>query len=496
MTPTMMWHRVHAVKLILVGALLLGVIGYARGLDQVRETFSRKSDIRKTDPSGVGRWLVIVNHHVTMGELTATTEDAAAAALDGTCAPSDIVLTNVTTGIVVDDKGHVLTQLANLLPSHSNPTIVVQTQDRQEFRARFIGRDGATGLCVLHVPGLQVVPPPMHTLAMPKPRITLRDARLAANSPTTHSSTVRIILPMFQPMSSPATGRRAEEIPSQLVWDEIVTDWLATPSLPKPADGNCGIAFDGQNRLVAIVQPKGKHFHVLPIADVKRVVQRILTAGKSVPHGWLGIEGKTLATFPAKDRARLSVSSVHGVVVTAVVPGSPAEEAGLAPGDVILAANDHPLESRRQLNDIVVSHAAGEILKLLVERGGQQHVCQVTLGSPEDTPVSRSPVADEHLAIGLVTSELTAQLAKFFGVTGGLLVTHVFPDSPAAAAGLRSGDVIVKLDGQPVRQSSDLSAVVLHVLAQKGDAPITVEIVRERQAQQLLLPLPLLPPKL
>ncbi len=244
------------------------------------------------------------------------------------------------------------------------------------------------------------------------------------------------------------------------------------------------------------MQPKGKHFHVLPIADVKRVVQRILTAGKSVPHGWLGIEGKTLATFPAKDRARLSVSSAHGVVVTAVVPGSPAEEAGLAPGDVILAANDHPLESRRQLNDIVVSHAAGEILKLLVERGGQQHVCQVTLGSPEDTPVSRSPVADEHLAIGLVTSELTAQLAKFFGVTGGLLVTHVFPDSPAAAAGLRSGDVIVKLDGQPVRQSSDLSAVVLHVLAQKGDAPITVEIVRERQAQQLLLPLPLLPPKL
>jgi serine protease Do len=95
-----------------------------------------------------------------------------------------------------------------------------------------------------------------------------------------------------------------------------------------------------------------------------------------------------------------------------------------------------------------------------------------------------------------VTSDLTTQLPQFFGVAGGLLVTHVLADSPAAAAGLRSGDVIVRVDGQPVRRGRDLSAVILQSLSQQGEAPVTVEIIRERQAQQLLLTLPLPPPKL
>jgi serine protease Do len=95
-----------------------------------------------------------------------------------------------------------------------------------------------------------------------------------------------------------------------------------------------------------------------------------------------------------------------------------------------------------------------------------------------------------------VSRGCATQLAQFFGVAGGLLVTHVLSDSPAAAAGLRSGDVIVRVDGQPVRRSHDLSAVILQSLSQQREAPVTVEIIRERQAQQLLLTLPLPPPKL
>ncbi len=477
---------------VIVSALLSSAVGYAQVVERPRDVSPspRRPDLRKSDTTGLGRWLVIVNHHVTMGELTAAAEDVSTAALDGTCTSSDVVLTNVTTGIVVDDKGHVLTQLVNVPPVPGNPTIVVQTQDRQEFQARFIGRDGATGLCVLHVPGLQVAPPPMHTLAAPGRKLAVRDARASAKPVT-----VRVMLPMFQPPAAHTASGRAEESASRLVWDEVVTDWVVNPSLALPAEANCGVAVDSQNRLVAIVQPKGRQLRMLPIADVKRVMHRIITAGKSVPHGWLGIEGKTLATFPAEERARFGASVTHGVVVTAVVPGSPAEEAGLEPGDVILTANDQPLESRRELNEVVVSHAAGETLKLLVERGGQQQVCQVTLGSPEDMPTPRV-LAAEHLAIGLVTSDLTTQLAQFFGVAGGLLVTHVLADSPAATAGLRSGDVIVRVDGQPVRRSRDLSAVILQSLSQQGEVPVTVEIIRERQPQQLLLALPLPPPKL
>lgn len=484
-------HQVRTLTVqVLVSALLAGAVGEAQIAERPRDTAPspRKPYLRKPDVHGIEQWLVVVNHHVTMRELTTTAEDVAT--LDGTCAPSDVVLTNVTTGIVVDDKGYVLTQLVNLPPGSSNPTIVIQTQDRHEFRARFIGQDGATGLCVLQAPGLQVTPPPMHSLILPKHKSAVQDARLPAKSPT-----VRIMLPMFQP-AAPSTGSPQSEVSSShLVWNEVVTDWVMAPALDLPAEANCGVAVDSQNRLVAIVQPRGKQLRVIPTADVKRVLQRILAAGKSVPHGWLGIEGKTLATFPAEERVRFKVSTAQGVVVTAVVPGSPAEEAGLVPGDVILQANDRPLESRRELNEVVVSHAAGDTLKLLVERDGQLKVCQVILGSPDDMPTLKAPPA-EHLAVGLVVSELTSQLAQFFGVAGGLLVTQVLPDSPAASAGLRSGDVIVNAGGQPVRRAGDLSTAIFQALGQPGDPAVTIEIIRERQVQRLLLTLPPpLPPK-
>ncbi|MCS7078503.1 MAG: PDZ domain-containing protein [Chloracidobacterium sp.] len=466
------------------GCLVGSVLFFAVGQSQVVERLRSNPPARKADPTGVGQWLVTVTHHVTMGELTAVMEDAATAAvLDGACAPTDIVLTNVTTGVVVDAEGHVLTQLANLPPGHKNPTIVVQTHDRQTFRARFIGRDGATGMCVLHVPGLPVAPPPVASIAPPKPKFSVRETRTPGKPPT-----VRIMLPMFRPTTASTLHSRPEELPP-LVWDEIVTDWETELLLAPPAEANCGVAVDERNRLVAIVQPKDRRLRVLPMEDVRRVTQRIIAAGQSVPHGWLGIEGKTLTTFPADERARLSVQSAYGVVVTAVVPGSPAEEAGLTPGDVILKADGRPLESRRELNEVVVGHAAGDVLELVVERAGKPRTCRVTLGSPEEAPTLKPPPA-EHLAIGLITSDMTPQLAAFFGAAGGLLVTHVVPDSPAAVAGFRSGDVITAVDGQPVHSSEDLSAALLRSMSRDGETSVTLDIIRERQAQRLVVSLP------
>ncbi|MFQ3591228.1 MAG: PDZ domain-containing protein [Chloracidobacterium sp.] len=469
----------------LVGALLGSVIGYAQVGERSRD---ESPSFRKAEPPVVGRWMVIVTHHVTMGELTATVEDASTAAvLDGTCAPTDVILTNVTTGIVVDDEGHVLTQLVNLPPDHANPTIMVQTQDHQELRAKFIGRDGATGMCVLQVPGLTLPSPPMHSLIPAKKKALARDSRLSVKP------SIRIMMPLFQRMSERPVRGRPDSGALQIVWDEIAADSVDDAPLALPVEANCGVAVDQQNRLVAIVQPKGKRLQVWPIEDAKRVTRRIIAAGRSVPHGWLGIEGKTLTTFPAQERANLKVRATHGVVVTAVVPGSPAEEAGLIPGDVILKADGHPLESRRELNEAVVSHAAGEVLNLLVERDGQPQVYNVTLGSPEEVPTLKSPLP-EHLALGIVSVDLTAQLAAFFGVTEGLLVTHVFPESPASASGLRSGDVIIALDGKAVRRGEDLATGLLRVVSQGAGAAVTLEIIRERKVQQLpLSPLDPLP---
>jgi serine protease Do len=240
----------------------------------------------------------------------------------------------------------------------------------------------------------------------------------------------------------------------------------------------------------------------------------------SSQRGRLGV---SLAEVRGGDVERLGLKEESGARVSAVSDDSPAAAAGLKEDDVILRFQGEPVRSAAQLARLVRETPPGRKVELEISRQGA--VQQVTatlaesrsvamgfghlepLGSLENLVVPPAPpelpempelpafVWNEEDArrmgeeardavrqvmrsrgprLGIRYHELTDQLAGFFKVDDGLLVSSVDPDSPAAKAGLKAGDVIVTLDGRKVEDAADLGQAVAR-LEPGVEATMTVQ---------------------
>ncbi len=209
-----------------------------------------------------------------------------------------------------------------------------------------------------------------------------------------------------------------------------------------------------------------------------------VTAGPDAPQGYLGVMLQDISPSMAK---ALKLGDNSGVLIADVVKGSPAEDAGLDDGDVILEFNGKTIDDASALTAAVRGTEPGDKATLQVLREGKQEKVKVVVGErntdqeiekirkmDQDHPDMQvwqghdfSPdglkkmmgMADEdrgYLGIGL--ADLTEQLGGYFGVKdgAGVLVTEVREDSPAAAAGLKAGDVITKIDDQDTPSTEDL----------------------------------------
>ena len=215
-----------------------------------------------------------------------------------------------------------------------------------------------------------------------------------------------------------------------------------------------------------------------------------------------------------ENMSRYGQSQVRGVAITDVVKSSPAERAGLKKGDVILRFENEPVTSVRKLNRLVSESAPDQTARLSISRGGSEQEVTVTLGkrsenadawgtitppggafriNPKDFPNIQQfpgvgPNGDGNFRfafgnnrrIGVSTQQLTDQLADFFGVKGGgVLITSVNENSPAAKAGLKAGDVITAVDGEKVEGPGDVS----RALNKKEDGEVTLTVVRDRNTR-------------
>jgi serine protease Do len=221
--------------------------------------------------------------------------------------------------------------------------------------------------------------------------------------------------------------------------------------------------------------------------------------------------GVSLEDVGKEDLGTLKLSEEKGAVVKEVYPDTPAAKAGLEPGDVILKFQGEPVWSAAQLARFIRETPAGRTVNLEVSRGGSQRTLQATLDKaghdlhaltdlniemPElpEMPNLQVPMPDMHAfrgpkgnsfswsfdddgengvrilrnfgldgrgaKLGIRYQELTDQLAGYFKVEGGVLVSSVDQDGPAGKAGVKAGDVIVKVDGKTVKDSGDLREAV------------------------------------
>ena len=241
---------------------------------------------------------------------------------------------------------------------------------------------------------------------------------------------------------------------------------------------------------------------------------------------WLGVQ---IADVDADRGKELGLKDVHGAEVQSVSPGSPAEEAGIKEGDIITEYQGSRIEGVAQLTRLVRETPSGRNAHLEVWRNGTSKDLQVTMkarehdsddlpgvqiwsGDDEDgdgrmswfqapTPPAPPEPPDIDLnglqvfgmpgmrpRLGITVDSVGKQLAEYFGVKqgGGALVTSVGKESPGEKAGLKAGDVIVRIDDAEIRDAGDLHMAMRE---RRGKA-LTITVVRDRRETSIKVPEP------
>jgi len=216
--------------------------------------------------------------------------------------------------------------------------------------------------------------------------------------------------------------------------------------------------------------------------------------------------GVAVEEITKENYSKYGLGSVQGVAVEEVIANSPAERAGIKQGDVIIRFNNEEVTSVRKLMRLISEVAPDHQVKITVLRKGKEYEFNVVVGKrrdlkPEDVrvmiprlpekielPLSKIEIqGDGNLffiverRIGVDVVPLTKQLGEYFGISDGkgVLVTQVDPDSPAAKAGIRAGDIIVEIDDKKVSDWWDLRKAI----NSKSEGDVRITIVREKQRQ-------------
>ena len=167
------------------------------------------------------------------------------------------------------------------------------------------------------------------------------------------------------------------------------------------------------------------------------------------------------------DRANvIKLGDPRGVEVVSVEEESPADHAGLKPGDVLLSYNGEAVVGGQQLGRLVAETPRGRRVKIEYWRDGKVSTTVATTAAPRAltfpranldfqdlrgwTPSIPTPTLIWRTPIGIECESIDAQLAEFFGVKRGVLVRSVSKDSAAEEAGLRAGDVVTQIGDRPV----------------------------------------------
>ncbi len=219
--------------------------------------------------------------------------------------------------------------------------------------------------------------------------------------------------------------------------------------------------------------------------------------------------GVNLAEIDANRAKELKLKEDYGVEITRVEENSPAEKAGVKPGDVVQEYNGQRVEGMEQFGRMVRETPPGREVKLTISRDGKTQTLTAMLGSRRsrftfnfppnfEMPEFHMPdipqiyTATRSALLGVEAETLGSQLAGYFGVKDGVLVRAVLENTPAQKAGIRAGDVITKVDGMAVTAPAELSAAVRTASAKKTYAieltrdrkPVTVSVTVEDRSEQ------------
>lgn len=369
-------------------------------------------------------------------------------------------------GFIISSDGYVLTN--NHVIDQADK-VTVRLSDRREVEAKVIGTDPRTDLALLKVNEGGSFP--FVQLATAKPRIG--DWVLAVGNPFGLGGTV----------TAGIVSARNRDINAGPYDDFLQID----AAINRGNSG--GPVFDESGKVIgintAIYSPNGGSVGIgfsIPANIATKVVAQLKESG-SISRGWLGVEIQPLTPEIAE---ALGMDKPEGALVARVLPGSPAGDAGLERGDVVVQIDGQPVKDARDLTRKVGDLQPGDRVGLTVRRQGDQKDIRIRLGErPQDLAANQQgDHADQGAgvavdALGVRLAPIDDGLRQRLGIDDsvkGVAVVDMLPPKgddkrPHAGPGpeLRPGDVIEQVAGTAVDRPSQVTALIDEARARKRD---------------------------
>ncbi len=350
-------------------------------------------------------------------------------------------------GIIISPDGFILT--ANHVVDGMDEIKVAIPDSKAEYTARIVGNDPLTDVAVLKIDGKDL---PAITFG-DSDQLEVGDVVLAIGNPfrVGRSVTMGIVSALGRKVDSSYRGYAIQNF--------IQTDAAINP-------GNSGGALvDAEGRLIGINTMiesssegnEGIGFAV-PINLARSVMDRLISGGK-VTRGYLGIH---MQDVDADLAGQFNLSSQNGALVDDVFPGTPADKAGIKPGDFVTEFNGKEINDGNNLQLAISECAPGSDAAVKLIRNGAEKSITVKLAelpieNAQKSRVQTAPAptkADALDGVSVADLDREARLGlRTPASLQGALVTGVSQSSNAAEAGLRRGDVIVEINRQPVQDA-------------------------------------------
>lgn len=283
-------------------------------------------------------------------------------------------------GVIIDKAGHVVTNNHVATGAGPNATINVAFNDGRTYSAKVVGTDPATDLAVLAIDGAPADLTPISIGNSDK--LAVGEPVMAVGNPLGLAGTVTtgIISALDRPVS---TGGAQD--PSTGGGEPVVTNAIQTSAAINPGNsGGALVTASGQligiNSAIASLRSSGSGQSgnigigfAIPVNEAKSIAEQLIKTG-SAQHAYLGVTlGDTTATDGSSKRAAAQINTVP--------PGTPAANAGLRPGDAVIAIDGKPIDGSLSLVGSVRERTVGDSITLTVLRDGNRQDVKVTLAA-------------------------------------------------------------------------------------------------------------------
>ncbi|MHB8137440.1 MAG: Do family serine endopeptidase [Smithellaceae bacterium] len=350
-------------------------------------------------------------------------------------------------GFIISGDGYIFTN--NHVVDKAGK-IKVKLADGKEYDAQIKGSDAATDLALIKITAPAKLP---YAHMGDSDRARIGEGVFAIGNPLglNHTVTAGIIS---------AKGRVIGAGP----YDNFIqTDASINPGNSGGPLYNLAGEVVGINTAI-IAQAQGIGF-AIPINMAKSILGDLKTSGK-ITRGWLGVTAQDITDDLQKS---LNLKDRKGVLVSDVLPGDAADQAGIKIGDVLLEIAGKPVTDNREMAQIVAPLHVGSKVNIKIFRNGKEMTLPIVIAERK-APQGQAPGSTMTERLDMTVQEVTPEIARYLGMPGktGVIITDVKAGGPADEAGLKPRDIILKINNIEITGLKEYLAAVS--AGEKGDA--------------------------